>query len=161
MIVATNYFTKWFEVILLSGIRNREIITFMWQHIICRFDILKEIVVDSGAQFSSKNFSTFVKNRTLSCTTWHLSTQNLMGKQSPPTRRLSACLRKKLATSRRCGMIDYSKHFRHIGGYQNGDWWHAICISVRDGCGAPNESTNQHSKVDDWRTIERESAVTW
>lgn len=44
VIVGTEYFMKWGDAAPLANIRNRKVIVFVWQHIICRFSIPKEIV---------------------------------------------------------------------------------------------------------------------
>lgn len=62
VIVAMNYFIKLVKVVQLSNIGYREVIAFVQQHLICRFGVLKEIVVDNRAQFGSKNFRTFCLN---------------------------------------------------------------------------------------------------
>lgn len=59
IIVATDYFTKWAEAIPWSNIRDRELIASVWQHIVCRLEVPKEIIVDNGVQFSSKKFGAF------------------------------------------------------------------------------------------------------
>jgi hypothetical protein len=39
MLVAKDYFTKWIEVIALKNMAHREVIEFISEHIIHRFDI--------------------------------------------------------------------------------------------------------------------------
>lgn len=59
VIVTINYFTKWAEAVPLANIHDCEVIAFVWKHIIYRFSILKEIMVDNGELFNFRNFNTF------------------------------------------------------------------------------------------------------
>ncbi|XP_026378034.1 uncharacterized protein LOC113272411 [Papaver somniferum] len=63
LIVATNYFSKWVEAKALARIRDVDVFTFIFQHIICRFGIPAEIFSDDGKQLQGKNidmlFNTF------------------------------------------------------------------------------------------------------
>ena len=56
LIVATDYFTKWFEAEPLASIRDKDSIKFVWKNIITRFSIPKTIISDNGTQFNSKPF---------------------------------------------------------------------------------------------------------
>ena len=44
----TDYFSKWVEAQAFEKIREKEVIVFIWDHIICRFRIPAEIVCDNG-----------------------------------------------------------------------------------------------------------------
>ena len=48
LVVAVDYFTNWIEVQ-----------TFVWKHIICRFDIPHTIITDNGRQFTDKKLMEF------------------------------------------------------------------------------------------------------
>jgi hypothetical protein len=51
MLVATNYFTKWTEVVPLKNITHREVIHFILEHIIHRFDIPQTLTMNQGSSF--------------------------------------------------------------------------------------------------------------
>ncbi|XP_026377746.1 uncharacterized protein LOC113272052 [Papaver somniferum] len=55
LIVATDYFTKWVEASALRHIRDHDVFTFLFEHIICHFGIPAAIVSDNGAQLQGKN----------------------------------------------------------------------------------------------------------
>ncbi|XP_026430940.1 uncharacterized protein LOC113328063 [Papaver somniferum] len=57
LIVATDYFTKWAEVKAVQHIRDKDIFTFIFENIICRFGILAQLVSDSGKQFEGENIT--------------------------------------------------------------------------------------------------------
>ncbi|CAL8117166.1 unnamed protein product [Prunus armeniaca] len=48
VVVAVDYFTKWAEAEALATITAAPIKTFVWQNIICRFDIPNTIITDNG-----------------------------------------------------------------------------------------------------------------
>ncbi|XP_026429960.1 uncharacterized protein K02A2.6-like [Papaver somniferum] len=55
LIVATDYFTKWAEVKAVQHIRDKDIFTFIFENIICRFGIPSHLVSDNGKQFEGEN----------------------------------------------------------------------------------------------------------
>ena len=61
MLTVTDYFTEWVEVEAYHQVRNREVKTFIWKNVICRFGVPKEIVTDNSSQFISFNFQDFCK----------------------------------------------------------------------------------------------------
>ena len=48
MLVATDYFTKWTEVVALKNMTHREVIEFITEHIIHRFGIAQTLTTDQG-----------------------------------------------------------------------------------------------------------------
>ena len=57
--VAVDYFTKWAKAKLLATISSKKVQDFVWEVIICRYDIPQKIVSDNGTQFNSKEFREF------------------------------------------------------------------------------------------------------
>jgi hypothetical protein len=53
VLVATDYFTKWTEVMPLRNMTHREVISFVQEHIIHRFGIPQTLTIDQGASFMS------------------------------------------------------------------------------------------------------------
>jgi transposase InsO family protein len=53
VLVATDYFTKWTEVIPLKNMMYKEVIYFISEHIIHRFDIPQTLTTDQGSLFMS------------------------------------------------------------------------------------------------------------
>jgi hypothetical protein len=60
VLVATNYFTKWVEVVPLKNMTHREVIDFMLHHIIYRFRIPQTLTTDQGSSFMSHQFKEFI-----------------------------------------------------------------------------------------------------
>nr|GEW24549.1 reverse transcriptase domain-containing protein [Tanacetum cinerariifolium] len=56
LIVFMDYFTKWIEAKAVVTIMGRQLKKFVWDNIVCRFDIPGEIVSDNGKQFSDNPF---------------------------------------------------------------------------------------------------------
>jgi transposase InsO family protein len=61
VLVATNYFTKWTEVVALKNMTHREVIEFITEHIIHRFGIPQTMTTDQGASFMSKEVREFAE----------------------------------------------------------------------------------------------------
>jgi hypothetical protein len=61
VIVATDYFTKWTEVVALKNMTHREVIEFVTEHIIHRFGIPQTLTTDQGASFMSKEVREFAE----------------------------------------------------------------------------------------------------
>ena len=55
LLVVTNYFTKWIEAAAFAQVQETEVITFVWNNIICRFNLPREIVCDNSSQFIGRN----------------------------------------------------------------------------------------------------------
>ncbi|XP_060170386.1 uncharacterized protein LOC132601302 [Lycium barbarum] len=57
----TDYFSKWVEVQALEKVREKEVIDFIYEHIIRWFEIPTEIACDNGKQFIGSKVSKFFK----------------------------------------------------------------------------------------------------
>nr|GEY10135.1 reverse transcriptase domain-containing protein [Tanacetum cinerariifolium] len=55
-IVAMDYFTKWIEAKAVAIITGNQVKKFMWDNIVCRFGLPREIVSDNGKQFCFNPF---------------------------------------------------------------------------------------------------------
>ncbi|GJS93662.1 reverse transcriptase domain-containing protein [Tanacetum coccineum] len=51
-----DYFTKWIEAKAVATINGSHVKKFMWDNIVCRFGLSREIVSDNGKQFSDNPF---------------------------------------------------------------------------------------------------------
>nr|GFA74195.1 reverse transcriptase domain-containing protein [Tanacetum cinerariifolium] len=56
LIVAMDYFTKWIEVKAVATITSGQVKKFVWDNIVCRFGIPREIISDNGKQFADNPF---------------------------------------------------------------------------------------------------------
>jgi len=57
--VATDYFTKWVEAILLKKVTSANMIDFVKEHTVYRFGIPQTITTDQGTMFTSREFDEF------------------------------------------------------------------------------------------------------
>nr|GEW40712.1 reverse transcriptase domain-containing protein [Tanacetum cinerariifolium] len=56
LIVVMDYFTKWIEAKAVVTITGSQVKKFVWDNIVCRFGLLREIVSDNNKQFSDNPF---------------------------------------------------------------------------------------------------------
>jgi transposase InsO family protein len=61
MLFATDYFTKWIEIVVLKNMTHREVIEFITEHIIHRFGIPQTLTTDQGASFMSMEVREFAE----------------------------------------------------------------------------------------------------
>ncbi|GJY09714.1 reverse transcriptase domain-containing protein [Tanacetum coccineum] len=61
LIVAIDYFTKWIEAKPVATIAGNQVKKFVWDNIVCRFGLPREIVSDNGKQFRDNPFKDWCK----------------------------------------------------------------------------------------------------
>ena len=59
LIVGIDYFTKWVEAEALATITEKNVRSFVWRHIIYRYEIPKVLVSDYEKQFNNDSFKDF------------------------------------------------------------------------------------------------------
>ena len=59
LVVGIDYFTKWVEAKPLTTIMEKNIWTFVWRNIICRYGIPRVLISDNGKQFDNSAFKEF------------------------------------------------------------------------------------------------------
>ena len=59
LIVDIDYFTKWVEAEALATITEKNVRSFVWENIICRFGIPSVLVSNNGKQFDNNSFRDF------------------------------------------------------------------------------------------------------
>ncbi|XP_050263844.1 uncharacterized protein LOC126708066 [Quercus robur] len=59
LVVGIDYFTKWVETEALATITEKNIRSFVWKNIICRYGIPRVLVSDNGKQFDNSAFRDF------------------------------------------------------------------------------------------------------
>ena len=59
LVVGIDYFTKWVEAEVLATITEKNIRSFVWRNIICRYGIPRVLVSDNGKQFDNSAFRDF------------------------------------------------------------------------------------------------------
>ena len=62
ILVSTDYFTKWIEAILLKKAEHKDVIQFIKEHIIHRFEIPQSIKTDQGTMFTGDEMAYFTKD---------------------------------------------------------------------------------------------------
>lgn len=59
LLVAIVYFSKWVEVEAYASIKDKNVSKFVWENIVCRFEILQAIIANNEPQFDNSDFRTF------------------------------------------------------------------------------------------------------
>jgi transposase InsO family protein len=59
ILAITDYFTKWVEAIPMKTMTSKDVINFIKEHAIHRFEIPQTIITDGGSVFISKEFRKF------------------------------------------------------------------------------------------------------
>ncbi|XP_071739881.1 uncharacterized protein [Rutidosis leptorrhynchoides] len=59
LIVSIDYFTKWVKAKAVRTITGVQVRNFVWEYIVCRFGIPRELVSDNGAQIAKDPFKTW------------------------------------------------------------------------------------------------------
>ena len=58
-LLAMDYFTNWVEAKAYSNVTSNDVINFIWKYTICRFGLLKSLIMDNGMQFSNLKIEGF------------------------------------------------------------------------------------------------------
>jgi hypothetical protein len=67
MLVATDYFIKWTEIIALNNMTHREVIEFITEHIIHRFNIPQTLTMDQGLLLCQKRYMSLLNHIRSNC----------------------------------------------------------------------------------------------
>ena len=59
LVVSIDYFTKWVEAKALVTIIEKNVRSFVWRNIICRYGIPRVLVLDNRKQFDNKSYRDF------------------------------------------------------------------------------------------------------
>ena len=59
LVVGIDYFTKWVKVEALATITEKNIRSFVWRNIICKYGIPRVLVSENGKQFDNNAFRDF------------------------------------------------------------------------------------------------------
>ena len=59
LVVGIDYFMKWVEAETLATIMEKNVRSFIWRFIICKFGIPRVLVSDNGKQFDNDSFQDF------------------------------------------------------------------------------------------------------
>ena len=115
LVVGIDYFTKWVEAEALATITEKNIRSFVWKNIICRYGIPRVLFSDNGKQFDNSVFRNF-------CSELGIKNHYLLPSHPKPMDRLKLrtdpCSRSSRLDSRRqraCGRMNYQVFYEHTG----------------------------------------------
>jgi transposase InsO family protein len=106
MLVATDYFKKWTEVVAMKNMMHREVIDFITEHIIHRFGIPQTLTTDQGASFMSKEVREFAELYKIKLLNSSSYCAQANGQAESSNRTLINVIKKKI--------FDHPKHWHKI-----------------------------------------------
>ncbi|XP_038679461.1 uncharacterized protein LOC119980737 [Tripterygium wilfordii] len=62
LMIATDYFTKWVEVVPIKKVEHSDMVEFVKEHLIYRFGIPESITTDQGTMFTGGEFRLFAED---------------------------------------------------------------------------------------------------
>ena len=74
LVVSIDYFTKWVEAEALATITEKNIWSFVWKNIICKYGIPRVLVSYNGKKFNNNAFRDFCLELGIKTTTHHSPT---------------------------------------------------------------------------------------
>jgi hypothetical protein len=101
MLVATDYFTKWTKVVPWKNMTHKEVIEFIPEHIIHRFDIPQTLTMDYGTLFTSGQVSEFVDSYQIKLLNLSPYYAQVNGQAESSNKILIKLIRKKIAENPR------------------------------------------------------------
>jgi IS30 family transposase len=83
VLVTTNYFTKWIEVVPLKNMTHKKFIGFMQEHNIYRFRMPQTLTTDQGSSFMLHQFKEFTDSLKIKLRIHHPITRKQTSRLSP------------------------------------------------------------------------------
>ncbi|XP_071688260.1 uncharacterized protein [Rutidosis leptorrhynchoides] len=105
LVVAIDFFTKWVEAKPLKSITGKQIVNFVWEEIVCRFEIPHEIVSDTGKQFAHDPFRSWCDGLNIKQTFSSVAHPQANGQVEVTNRDIVSGIRARLDTHRK-GWVD-------------------------------------------------------
>jgi hypothetical protein len=116
VLVTTDYFTKWTEIVALKNMTHKEVIEFITKHIIHRFAIPQTLTKDQGTSFMSKEVREFIELYKIKMLSSSMYYAQANGQTKSSNRILISLTKKKI--------FDYPKHWHKV--LSEALWAHGI-----------------------------------
>jgi len=100
LLVAVDYFTKWIVVEPLTSISAKNVQSFVWKNIMCRFGLPNMIVSDNGRQFIDRGLQTFYEDLGIKSVTSSVKHPQTNGQAEAANKVLLNELKKRLRTTK-------------------------------------------------------------
>jgi len=114
ILAATNYFSKWEEVVLLREVNKENAVDFIKTHIIYRYSVLRDIIADNNKTFVNSMLTSLcekLKFAQQKSSMYHALANGLVKFFN---KTLCNLLKKVIAKCKGIGMKDWGRHFGHI-----------------------------------------------
>ncbi|XP_074288447.1 uncharacterized protein LOC141613603 [Silene latifolia] len=96
----TDYFSKWIEADSFRQVTEKEVISFIRTNIICRYEVLSEIVCDNVTQFVGKRTKAFCEEWNINLVTSTHGYPKANGQAESNNKVVISCLKIKLESRR-------------------------------------------------------------
>lgn len=100
ILIATDYITKWVEIIALVRVTEEMVINFLFE-IYVRYGLPREVITDGGAQFVGQNITTTLRNHHISHRITSPYHPQANGQVESTNKFIEAILTKMVSTHRR------------------------------------------------------------
>jgi transposase InsO family protein len=97
VLVSTDYFTEWMEVIALKNMTHMEVIEFVTENIIQRFSIPRTLAIDQGTTFMPNEVHEFVESYKIKLLNSSPYRVQVNGQSESSNRTLISLIKKKIA----------------------------------------------------------------
>jgi hypothetical protein len=115
VLVATDYFTKWTEAVALKNMTHWEVIEFITEHIIHRFDIPQTLTTDQETSFMSKEVHEFAELYRIKLFNSSPYYAQVIGQDESSNRTLISLIKKKIYDNpKQCHKILSESLWAHI-----------------------------------------------
>jgi hypothetical protein len=114
VLIATDYFIKWMEVVPLKNMMHKEVIHFILEYIIHRFGIPQTLTTDQGTSFMSHQVCEFAESLKIKLLRSSPYYAQANGQAEYSNKILIKLIKKKIEKNPKGGMKSYQMHYGHI-----------------------------------------------
>ena len=118
LVVGIDYFTNWVEAEALATIIEKNIRSFVWRNIICKYGIPRILVFDNGKQFDNSAFRDFCSKLGIKNHYSSPAHPQANGQVEATNLSLLKIIKTRLKGQKVSGWTNYQASYGHIGPQQ-------------------------------------------